>query len=307
MTSPTAPIVGAGSDAKLAVPLVPSRRYLRDEAVGWARAGVVRARSPLSRLRVLPNFLVIGAQRSGTTSLYHYLAGHPDVVPSLGKELQFFSVYWHKRVGWYRSHFPLARAMVRDGCARKTFEASPYYLYHPLAARRAAEVLPDARVIALLRDPIERAYSHHLHNVRLGFERLPFLDAIDAEPARLAGEVERLMNEPRYVSLRHRRYSYVDRGRYAAQLAPWLERFGNRALVVKSEDLYDQPHETFAAILRFLGLAPWVPPAFHQYTRRTADQTTPLDPAARAHVASLLAGDNERLVALLGDRFRWDA
>ena len=158
--------------------------------------------------RALPGLLVLGTQRGGTTSLYRWLAGHPQVQPPLDKEIQFFSVEWSRGIDWYRCHF----GPTGDG--RLNFEASPYYLYHPCAPVRAASVLPKAKLIALLRDPVSRAWSHYHHNLRLGLEPLSFADAIAAEPERLAGEAERLQADPTAVSFAHRHHSYLDRSRY---------------------------------------------------------------------------------------------
>ena len=118
----------------------------------------------LFRRDALPHFLIIGAQKAGTTSLASYLAAHPGVVPSKRKEVHFFDLNYEKGVDWYRSHFPIARG---QGLRRRmrgrrmlTGEASPYYIFHPLAASRAFDLLPAARVIVLLRNPVDRAYSH---------------------------------------------------------------------------------------------------------------------------------------------------
>ena len=145
---------------------------------------------------------VLGTQRGGTTSLYRWLAGHPQVQSPLDKEIQFFSVEWSRGIDWYRCHF----GPTGDG--RLNFEASPYYLYHPCAPARAASVLPKAKLVALLRDPVSRAWSHYHHNLRLGLESLTFADAIAAEPERLAGEAERLQADPTAVSFAHRHHSY---------------------------------------------------------------------------------------------------
>ena len=139
---------------------------LRDAAGRRWRAARLGARRRHALARALPGLLVLGTQRGGTTSLYRWLADHPQVHPPLDKEIQFFSVEWSRGIDWYRCHF----GPTGDG--RLNYEASPYYLYHPCAPVRAASVVPKAKLIALLRDPVSRAWSHYHHNLRLGLESL---------------------------------------------------------------------------------------------------------------------------------------
>jgi Sulfotransferase domain len=267
-------------------------------AVRTARTGLRRASC---RLRPLPDFLLIGAQRCGTTSLHRYLADHPHVLPALDKEVHFLSRHWDRGEGWYRAHFPLrARKTGRRSAAPLTFEATPYYLFHPLAADRAAELLPDARLLVLLRDPVARAWSHYRHMVRLGLEPLSFEQAIEAEPARLAGEVARLLSDPGYDAVRHRRYSYLARGAYAEQLQRWLNHFpADRILVLRSEALFDDPARCYRRVLEFLGLPPWAPPSFPVHTKQSpAPRGMP--PEVRRRLQEHFAPANRQLEALLG-------
>ncbi len=128
----------------------------------------------------LPDIVIVGGQRCGTTSLFRYLAAHPDVVTPRSKELNALSLHYGKGPGWYAGHFPAVLPHER------ALEASPLYLADPRVPARAAERLPDALFVALLRDPVERAYSHYLHNLEYAAETLSFVDALDAEPERLA-------------------------------------------------------------------------------------------------------------------------
>jgi hypothetical protein len=116
--------------------------------------------------------LVVGAQRCGTSSLFKYLGAHPECGASIRKEARFFTEYYHEGTDWYRAHFPLSAGRPRR---QIYFEATPDYLLDPRVPQRAKALLPeDFRIIALLRDPVERAYSHYWHNRRLGSERIPF-------------------------------------------------------------------------------------------------------------------------------------
>src|SRR5581483_353597 len=169
---------------------------------------------PTSRLRPLPEFLIIGAQRTGTTSLYKYLYEHPQFVSATlkTKGVHFFDMRYDKGMAWYRAHFPTSayRAFfrARHGCDLVTGEASPYYLFHPHVPYRLAQHMPDVKLIAMLRDPIERTYSMWQHELSRGFEHLDrFEDALDAEEKRLAGEIEKMNADPDYTSFSHQHHS----------------------------------------------------------------------------------------------------
>ncbi len=272
------------------------RRSLREAQV------VVRRRS--AHDRVLPSFLIIGAQRCGTTSLYRYLTAHPEAAPAVGKELQYFSLHHGRGEGWYRAHFPRAA----DAAGRHAFEASPYYLYHPLVPARAAGLLPEARIVVLLRDPVRRAFSHYQHSVALGQERLSFDEALDAEPARLAGEEDCLRREPGRQSLAHRSWSYQDRGVYAPQLERWLEHYPRgQVKVVLSEDLFGDTDRVYGDIQRFLGLRAHHLPSYAAHTRRPAWAGPPMSEAARARLGERFEQPNRRLSEILGRDVPWPA
>jgi len=242
----------------------------------------------------LPDFLIIGGQRCGTTSLYRYLAAHPQVRPATGKELQFFSLHYGRGERWYRAHFPTTPPGVRS------FEASPYYLFHPSVPARVAATLPEARFVALLRDPVERAYSHYLHTRSYGAEPLSFADALDAEEERLA---RALRSGPETAAAHHalRNHSYLARGRYAEQLDRWFAVLPRERLyVVRSEELAADPAGTYAGILRFLELPPFTPAAFARHTRRVDVGPSQLTPELRARLRAYFAPHNARLADLLG-------
>ncbi|MER7166917.1 sulfotransferase [Micromonospora sp. NPDC000207] len=247
----------------------------------------------------LPDFLIIGGQRCGTTSLHAYLAGHPDVSAATGKELQFFTLHHERGERWYRAHFP------PPAPRRQTFEASPYYLFHPSVPQRVARLLPQARFVALLRDPVERAYSHYLHTLSYGLEPLSFADAIAAEPQRLA---EALRDGPDTPAAHHalRNHSYLARGRYAEQLHRWYAHVpAERLHVIRSEDLYADPATVYGDVLRFLGLAAYAPPQFARHTRRRDRTSGELTPDLRAHLTDHFATPNATLATLLSHPHPW--
>lgn len=268
----------------------------------WAR--------PTARFRLLPDFLIIGAQRAGTTSLYRYLVQHPAVLPVvLTKGVHYFDTAFEKGVLWYRAHFPLeAHAALlarRLGVAVKTGEGSPYYVFHPLAAERIARTVPDVKLILLLRDPVERAYSHYQHEVARGFEHLPLREALEAEEERLAGERERMMTDPQYQSFAYQHHSYVARGRYLEQILRWRELFPREQLLILiSEEFFADPAATMARVLAFLDLPPWRPPAFARFN---AGRYPPMEEAVRRHLEHLFRGPNEELARYLGRSLPWSA
>lgn len=250
-----------------------------------------------ARRRPLPDFLVIGAQKAGTTALYAYLRWHPGIAGPSWKEVSFFDRHWWRGEAWYRGQFPL-----RAG-ERLVGEASPSYLFHPLAPERARSLVPGAKLVALLRDPVDRAYSQYQHEVALGREALSFEDALAAEDERLVGEVERLIADPRAFSRAWWDHTYTARGRYAEQLERWLEAFpSEQLLVVRTEDLGERPAETYASILAFLGAAPHQLPDYPRVFDRDYE---PMRAETRAALAATFAEPNRRLEALLGRELGW--
>lgn len=263
-----------------------------------------RWRLATSRLRFEPGFLIVGAMKAGTTFLHACLAEHPSCVCAAEKELHFFDNNFHRGRAWYRSRFPIRRWMEsRRGRPLLAGEATPYYLYHPLSPQRAKETCPGAKIIVLLRNPVDRAYSHYQQNVRAGFETLSFAEAIEAEPDRLRGEEERLRAEPGYYSMAHQTFSYVSRGEYGPQVARWFAGFGaGRVLVLQSEALREKPEASYQRVLGFLGLEPYQLKGFRL---RNCGRYDPLDSRTRAMLADRFEPSNEELFSLLGERFDW--
>lgn len=273
----------------------------------------LRTRIWTSRVRTLPDVLIVGGQRCGTSSLYKYLGRHPNVAPSLRKEIEYFSTEYERGESWYRAHFPLTIRRTVARLLRRplvTFEATPDYLLDPRAPRRAHDLVPDAKLIVMLREPAERAVSHYHHSVRNGLEDLDLVAALAAEEDRLEGEPERTAADERTKALPLRRFSYVMRGRYAEQLERWLRLYPReRVLVIRFDDFTVRPVETFERILGFLDLPPWQPPEFRNYSYVGATDGGYKPPPAE--VAEFLferfEKPNAALVDLLGEEFRWDA
>lgn len=261
-----------------------------------------------ARHRSLPNFLVVGAQRSGTTSLFLYLLEHPLVFgPRRAKGVHYFDTGFDRSIEWYRAHFPrratLARLAAETGATPAVGEGAPYYLFHPTIPERIAALIPDCRILIVLREPLDRAVSHHAHEVRRGFEALPLTEAFEAEGDRLAGEEERLIADPTYVSRAHIHHAYIGRGRYAGQVERYLDRFGpDRVLVLDSAALKRDPAAVVQEATDFLGLDPIAGTTYPLYNQRERD---PVDAELRARFGSRFAESNARLRELVPGRLSW--
>lgn len=269
--------------------------------VEWLAAGT-------GRFRLLPTFIIVGGQRCGTNSLYEYICRHPTVARVLfDREVHFFDLNFNRGLNWYRGHFPTRMrakaAQRRSGSPLVAGESSPYYLFHPLAPERIAKTLPESKLLVLLRNPVDRAYSHYHHERAQGTETLSFEEAIERESERLRGEVERLIRDPTYRSHNHQRFSYLARGDYASQLQnvfSWFPR--ERVLVLISEQLFADPADSHARVLRFLGL-PHL--ALTNYERHNPGRYDDMDPALRKRLVEHFSEPNERLYRLLDLDFRW--
>lgn len=197
----------------------------------------------------LPDFLCVGAQRSGTTTLHRHLQRHPDVFAPPSKEVQYFTLHYDRPASWYRSCFAEAGPHQAIG------DFTPYYLFHPFAASRIAATVPDVRIVVLLRDPVQRALSGYFHARRKGLEPLELEEAFRAEAARLRG-AERELGRPAGRHHAHASHGYAARSRYEEQLPRYLDRFPrSRILLLRSEDLFGDPEPTLTRVQEFLGLS----------------------------------------------------
>lgn len=221
-----------------------------------------------SSLRTLPDFLIIGTKRGGTTSLWFALVGHPDVAPLFPpaqelKSAHYFDIHYERGINWYRSFFATTRWVraheKRTGRRAVTGEASPYYMFHPLAASRISKDLPKIKLIVSLRDPVERLWSHYHERLAGQTEMLGINEALDAEDRRLAGEADKIIaGQPRYYSFHHDLSSYLARGRYLEHLSSYLVRFApHQLLILRAEDYYSDQVGELSKLSTFLGIAPF--------------------------------------------------
>jgi Sulfotransferase domain len=273
-----------------------------------AHAVSVNAGRLTHQARMLPGFLIVGAQRCGTTSMYRTLSQHPAILKAvLHKGVHYFDTGYGHGLAWYQGHFPLrahaAVARRATGQTPLTFESSPYYLFHPLAAARISRDLPGVKLLVLVRDPVERAYSAHAHELARGFEAEPFERALDLEYQRLAGEAEKIVGDPGYHSHSHQHHAYRARGRYAEQLDRLEGLFGrDRMHVVDSGLFFTDPERVYDHVLAFLGLRNHGYPVFERHNARPR---SPMPEALRASLSEYFAPHDERLTPWLGHLPSW--
>ncbi len=264
--------------------------------------------------RVLPDFLIIGAKRGGTTSLWNWLVRHPHVAPMFPatqqiKSPHYFDINYARGLDWYRSHFPstasVLRAARRGGIRPRCGVGSPYYLFHPAAGERIARTLPHVNLVGSLRYPVDRALSNYWERRGSGAEDLDtFEAAIDAEPERLAGEAERLLADAGYYSHHHDCHSYLARGCYAQQLEALYEQVNpERILVVIFDDLVTDPAATYDTVQRFLRLPAVDVPQLEHHNRLPVP---PMDPRTRYRLVEYYRPHNARLEKLLDRQLDWD-
>lgn len=283
------------------------RSSLSSPVKAMIRAGYVGLGRPTASLRIGPDFIVVGAQRCGTTSLFRAFEQHPQIVrPTFNKGINYFDLNYHRGSRWYRAHFPLrstTRRRAKGEGPLMAFEASGYYLFHPLAPERIARDLPDVKIVAMLRDPVERAYSAWKHETARGFDEMAFEDAINEEVRRTEGERERMMADPRYQSYAYRHYSYTARGHYSAQLRQFQDRLpASRIHVVYSESFFVQPEREFRLLTDFLGVDPGVGIAFEQHNARPSG---PMPGRTREILTEVYRDEADDLTNLIGRRPPW--
>ena len=285
------------------------------------RARTIKQVSPLdklyrgatSSLRLLPDFLVIGTQRGGTSALYHYLRTHPFIKPATTSDTHFFEKKYHKGQAWYRGHFPtwIERSALPflPRHAFLTGEASSSYLFYPHAPRRVAEVLRSVKLIVLLRNPVDRAYSQYFHAVELGHETLPFEEAIQDEGERTARERAKIVQHADYYSDEYTHRSYLSRGIYVEQLQAWMSLFpAEQFLILKSEDFYADPAAGVKQVLAFLNLSVdemWLKK--QDYKQFNTTTHSKMEVGLRKRLTGYFEPYNARLYDFLGVDFGWDA
>jgi len=191
--------------------------------------------SLMGPFHVLPDFFIIGAARSGTTSLYEYLIQHPSIESCVVKQLHYFDQYHDRGTKWYQANFPLkTKKFYSEKILKKKFitgEATPYYLQNPNAPKRIFELIPNAKIIVLLRNPIDRAYSH--------YQRRVSDEVTTQEETRIKGEMEKMEKNENYFSYKYHQLSYISAGLYLQHLKRWMVVFPkNQFFIIQSEEFF---------------------------------------------------------------------
>lgn len=283
------------------------RSALPDPITRVVRNGYVSLSALTASSRLEPDFILVGGQRCGTTSLFRAFEQHHQIVrPTFNKGINYFDVNYSRGHRWYRAHFPLrlsAKRQVGAGNSFVSFEASGYYIFHPLAAERIAKDLPAVKIVAMLRDPVERAFSAWKHECARGFDNVSFEEAVETEEKRTRGERDRMIADAQYESYAYRHYSYVARGHYSAQLGEYYRRFPHSSIhVMYSESFFTDPNAEFAKLTDFLGVEH---PDRIVFDRHNARPSGPMPGQTREILSEVYALEADALEEMVGHRPPW--
>jgi hypothetical protein len=257
---------------------------------------------------VIPDFLIIGAARSGTTSLYQYLVQHPSIEPCVVKQLHFFDEYYYRGIDWYRVNFPTIIKKFEIEKIKKikflTGEATPYYLQYPHAPRRVYELNPNMKLILVLRNPVDRAFSHYKRKFRNGSEVLSFEEVTEQEQSRIKGEMKKMEQNDNYFSHIFHRLSYITAGLYAIHLKRWLQYFPmNQIIILENEEFLKETPKLYNQTLKFLDLSK---SELLNYKKFQKSKPMEMDSKTRKKLIDYCKPFNEELYSLIGRRFDWD-
>jgi len=258
---------------------------------------------------LLPDFIIFGVLRSGTTSLYQYLAQHPNIEPCAIKQPHFFDQYYHRGINWYRMNFPSKwQKFIFTKIKHKKFitgEASGAYLQNPHAPKRIHNLNPNMKLILLLRNPVDRAFSHYKRKLKNGSEKLSFEEVIDQEQSRIEGEQEKMEKNEKYYSHTYHRLSYITTGLYVIRLKRWLKYFSmKQILVLENEELLHKPQKVYDETIEFLDLPKWKLPTFKKFSKQQLSMD--MNPKTREKLLEYCRPFNEDLYSLIGRKFDWD-
>lgn len=246
----------------------------------------------------LPDFIIIGTQKGGTSSLYNALVQHPQILKAARKEVHFFDQYYERGLDWYRQQFPACQP------GQVTGEASPFYMAHPRVAERIARDCPDTRLIVMLRNPADRAISHYQQEYRRKHDLADLARALAEEDARTAKDWAALKRGELLTRSNAQRFSYRQRGYYARQLAPYFALFPrSRIFILQSEAYFQSPYDLLPGIYRFLGVDPGFRPA-DLSIRKPGHYEKILD-AIYHDLMEHYAQENETLFDMIGERYNW--
>lgn len=256
-------------------------------------------------IRVLPDFIIIGAKRCGTTSLYHYFGEHPCIVPSVHDKLGFFDDNFNLGINWYKSLFPTILHKQYVKFRKKKFmsyDVTSTYIQNPEVAKRIKQLLPNIKLIAILRNPADRAYSEYNLSIKKGIQTLSFEEVVNIEIEKIRECEKKLTGVG--VDFFTKSYNYLARGLYAKQLKTWFELFPrNQLLVISTEDLSLKPHKTLAEVFQFLNLPNY---KIRNLERRSAEKYQKMGSNIRQILIGFFRPYNSELFKMIGKSFDWD-
>jgi len=256
-------------------------------------------------VRVLPDFIIIGAGKCGTSSLYNYLIQHPNIYPAKIKELNYFGRRWTK---WYRPNFPtiFLKHFVKK-FRREPFitgEASPFYLLNPLVPIQVKEKIPNVKIIILLRNPVDRAFSQYSQWQKTKHEPLSFEEAIKSEKIRTKEEWENYIDYNSPGSRNHVRYSYLEAGLYYDQIKEWMGVFPKEQfLIIKAEDFFSEPLKILYQVFDFLGVQRH---EINVSEKLNVGHYEEMNLTTKKFLKNFFKSHNEKLYKLLGRDFNWN-
>ena len=257
-----------------------------------------------SSIRILPSFIIVGAVRCGTTSLYYNICEHSSVLPASYDEIGYFDSNYELGINWYKSMFPTKfqkeKIELKTGICI-TGEDTPFYFWDKKAIKRIKQDIPKVKIIILMRNPIDRAYSNYHLGVRLGAESLTFEESIKKEMEHLMKNNE-LENDNIEKFLQPR--SYIAKGLYYQQIKNWFNEFSKeQILVLSTENLAMKPHQTLKQIFNFLGLPN---EQIQNIQNRKVGNYQKMDNGTREILKKIFQPHNEKLFKILGSKFEWN-
>ena len=260
-----------------------------------------------SSVRVLPNFFVIGPGRTGTTSLYHYLDQHPCITKSAYDELGYFDDNFHLGFNWYRSLFPTKFTQQKVESKYKkflTYDVTPGYIRRPWAARRISSYFPNTKLIAVLRNPVDKTYSHYNMGVNEGNEKRSFEEVIKYDLKQLENFSDSYSKKSDDYFKNVVENSFVARGFYLEQLDIWFKLFPKKQiLIIKSEDLASRTTEVVKDIFNFLMLPEY---KIKNVSKHRVSDYSKMNSSTRKTLVEFFKPYNKKLYEFLDRDFGWD-
>lgn len=254
-----------------------------------------------AKYRILPNFIIIGAKRCGTTSLYHHLGEHPCIIRAKRDNVGFFNNNFELGLNYYKSFFPSIWSKNRIISKEKyfmTFDVTTGYLLNPIVATNISETIPDVKLILIVRNPVDRAYSeYNLITNQKSFEELisDEINKTDRGNNNTLGNVIDFTKNESFL---------LRKGMYAKQLFPWFKIFPkDQFLILSAEDYAVTPQKVYNDIFKFLGLPQYQITNMQKVNKGSyAQMNTP----TRELLVNYFRRYNDDFFKLIGKSFDWN-